>query len=103
MTTKANVTINEKDYFIIGDGYPDIVVSSLKALVKNAERFGKKHNFSFQKAIKILSDENTGQYKLFFGYGYGFAEFEYLIGPRGGVYWRRYNNKCWRQDYKKTC
>lgn len=99
MTTKANVIINEKEYFIISDGYPSSVVPSLKELIEEAKDLDKKSNFNFQRAIKILSDENTGQYNLFFGHGNGFAEFEYLIGPEGGVYWRRYNNKHWRQRY----
>jgi len=99
MTTKANVTINEREYFIISDGYPYNVIPSLKELVKDAKLFGEKHNFSFQRSIKILSDENTGRCKFFFGEGSGFAEYEYLIGARGGIYWRRSDNKYWRQAY----
>ncbi|MFW6121792.1 MAG: hypothetical protein ACOC80_12985 [Petrotogales bacterium] len=96
MATKANVIINEKEYFIGIDGYPDLVIPSLRELVKDVKHFAKNHNFSFQRALKILSDENTGQYHLFSGRGHGFAEFEYYIGPRGGVYWRKYNNISWR-------
>lgn len=96
MSTKANVRINKKEYFIGIDGYPDLVIPSLKDLVKDAKYFAKNHHFSFQRALKILSDENTGQYRLFSGYGHGFAEFEYQIGSRGGVYWRKYSNISWR-------
>lgn len=99
LSTKANVTIGENDYHIIIDGYPEIVVPALKSLIDEAYYFGKRHNFHFQKAIKYLADENVGQYKLFFERGHGFAEFEYSIGKRGGVYWRRYNNKCWQQKF----
>lgn len=72
LSTKANVTIGENDYHIIIDGYPEIVVPTLKSLVDEAYHFGR---------------------------GHGFAEFEYTIGKRGGVYWRRYNNKCWQQKF----
>jgi len=96
MSTKANVMINEKEYFIGIDGYPGLVIPNLKELVKDAKQFAENHNFNFKRALKILSDENTGQYNLFSGHGHGFAEFEYLIGPRGGVYWRKYNAISWR-------
>jgi len=101
MTTKANVQIFEKDFFIRTDGYPDCVIPTLKELVVEAKQFGKKHNFSFERAIRYIAYENTGFYALFTAFGHGFADFEYIVGPKGGIYWRAYNRKCWRQISNK--